>query len=115
MYCGPVPLLSLEPLIDLPSPEAPVLADLSGGNPPVLRQRVKGRFGDLEIALELVNREDIGLQWLHWSRNNNCYQLLRVIIYLSQPKTRLILSRQTKPLNGKVLILAGVDRLGTFH
>ena len=44
---GRVPAMRGQPVVHLAAAEAPVLADLQRRQPPVLRQRVEGRLGDL--------------------------------------------------------------------
>ena len=94
-----VPLLGLEPFIDIGPAEPPVLAHLGSRNPAALCQRVQGGLRDLEVAMQLLNGQNVAFQGLHWAtsptskgykqtspgrepgtKNNNCYQLLLVSI-----------------------------------
>src|SRR3989338_549091 len=58
-----VPLLGLEPLIDVAAAEAPVLAHLGCRDAAVLGQGVERRLGDLEVAVQLLNGQDFSLLW----------------------------------------------------
>jgi len=77
---GAIPLLRLEPLIDIAPAKPPMLAYLGRWDTPVLRQGVEGRLGDLEVAVQLLNRQNVRVCGFHGIRNNNWYQLLLVII-----------------------------------
>src|SRR3989338_2265231 len=60
---GTVPLLGFEPLVNVRSAEAPVLAHFGGRDPAALGKVVEGRLGDLEVAVELLNGQDVGVHW----------------------------------------------------
>ena len=60
-----VPLLRLEPFVNIAAAKAPVLAYLSGRDAAVLGQRIERRLGDLEVAVKLLNRQNVGFSWVH--------------------------------------------------
>jgi len=62
---GPVPLLGLQPLVNVVPPEAPVLADLGRRDPAVLRQGVERRLRDLEVAVKLLKGQNVRLDGVH--------------------------------------------------
>src|SRR3989338_6237929 len=59
---GPRPPLGVEPLIDVRLAEAPVLPHLRRGDAPALGEGVEGGFGDFEVGVQLVKRQNLTVQ-----------------------------------------------------
>src|SRR3989338_1884233 len=63
----PIPLLGLQPAVNVAAAEAPVLAHLGSRNPASLRQGIESGLGNLEVAVQLLNRQNVAFQGLHGS------------------------------------------------
>src|SRR3989338_5202656 len=61
----PVPLLGLQPAVNVAAAEPPVLAHLGSRNPAALRQGIQGGLVNLEVAVQLLNRQNIGIDLWH--------------------------------------------------